>query len=713
MSKTAIIKSGESFFIKQLSMSKPIKLDQVIFANVPGVNGNSDIDLNGKIPAANQIVHKAPVTQAGLLNDRTVVYSIVLDTNVGDFSFNYIGLMNAETNTLCVVMHTDLTKKIKTVGQQQGNTITESIWLELDNASTSTGITVDAKTWQIDYSSRMAAEDERIRLTNYDLYNRLVIINGMNITKSAGQLTVSPGLSYVAGLRVELLSTKTIKVDNNQSLYIDCWLAGTATGEWTTNYNLIAGTNLKDYEKGFKHYVERIASIDAAGNLSIVNSSKFVTTQDLATTKKIGIVKLNSSTNSTSETEAATPLAIKTVNDNAVKKAGDMMSGQLRLSATSAGIKFLYENGDEMVLRTGADALAFMFYSSASKQWSSKLRYANNINSWQFNGVSNVTINGKLALKTGDGGLLSYTQTIKDVFAPEITTGFYRFDANSINTPFKGLGYINKISWNANESRIIAYAYNSTRVFTGFKDKNTGDVKYAELMRFGDCGIGANVGEKAANFDQHLASGFYQANTAKFSNLPFSGKTAAASLTVYPTENPDWKVEQLCVADNENPRVFYRTDTKVGKKSWCESVTTLNISNYLPVGVPLPWPTKTPPAGWFECNGAPFDKNKCKKLAIAYPSGRLPDLRGEFIRGWDNGRNADPKRGLLSLQPCDIQRHNHSQNIRPCGEQGQGNPWGSGSNDRVEGDYWFVTGETGGNETRPRNVSFMYIVKAE
>ena len=49
-----------------------------------------------------------------------------------------------------MVMNTYLTKKIKTTGQRQGNTITESIWLEMDNASESTGVTVNAQTWQID-----------------------------------------------------------------------------------------------------------------------------------------------------------------------------------------------------------------------------------------------------------------------------------------------------------------------------------------------------------------------------------------------------------------------------------------------------------------------------------------------------------------------------------------------------------------------------------
>lgn len=70
----------------------------------------------------------------------------------------------------------------------------------------------------------------------------------------------------------------------------------------------------------------------------------------------------------------------------------------------------------------------------------------------------------------------------------------------------------------------------------------------------------------------------------------------------------------------------------------------------IPVGVPMPWPQATPPAGWFECNGSPFNTSDYPRLAAAYPNGRLPDLRGEFIRGWDAGRGVDPGRGIFSWQ---------------------------------------------------------------
>ncbi|EGI3975920.1 tail fiber protein [Escherichia coli] len=76
----------------------------------------------------------------------------------------------------------------------------------------------------------------------------------------------------------------------------------------------------------------------------------------------------------------------------------------------------------------------------------------------------------------------------------------------------------------------------------------------------------------------------------------------------------------------------------------------LGEGSALPVGVPVPWPSTTPPTGWLKCNGAAFSAVEYPKLAKAYPTNKLPDLRGEFIRGWDDGRGIDGGRSLLSEQ---------------------------------------------------------------
>nr|WP_192979618.1 phage tail protein [Escherichia coli] len=82
----------------------------------------------------------------------------------------------------------------------------------------------------------------------------------------------------------------------------------------------------------------------------------------------------------------------------------------------------------------------------------------------------------------------------------------------------------------------------------------------------------------------------------------------------------------------------------------------LGEGSALPVGVPVPWPTATPPAGWLKCDGRAFAKEQYPVLARAYPTLRLPDLRGEFIRGWDDGRKVDTGRKLLSAQGATLLR---------------------------------------------------------
>ncbi|EHU9036766.1 tail fiber protein, partial [Escherichia coli] len=79
----------------------------------------------------------------------------------------------------------------------------------------------------------------------------------------------------------------------------------------------------------------------------------------------------------------------------------------------------------------------------------------------------------------------------------------------------------------------------------------------------------------------------------------------------------------------------------------------------LPVGVPVPWPSATPPTGWLKCNGAAFSAEEYPELAKVYPTNKLPDLRGEFIRGWDGGRGIDTGRSILSIQGYATEDHAH------------------------------------------------------
>ena len=80
------------------------------------------------------------------------------------------------------------------------------------------------------------------------------------------------------------------------------------------------------------------------------------------------------------------------------------------------------------------------------------------------------------------------------------------------------------------------------------------------------------------------------------------------------------------------------------------NATDFNALHDLFIGIPIPYPLSSVPTGCLAMNGQRFDKARYPKLGQKYPSGQLPDLRGEFVRGWDNGRNVDAQRVLLSAQ---------------------------------------------------------------
>ncbi|EQA5714774.1 tail fiber protein [Cronobacter sakazakii] len=169
----------------------------------------------------------------------------------------------------------------------------------------------------------------------------------------------------------------------------------------------------------------------------------------------------------------------------------------------------------------------------------------------------------------------------------------------------------------------------------------------------------------------------------------------------------------------------------IGKSTIADILTYLGLGegSALPVGVPIPWPSATPPTGWLKCNGAEFTASQYPKLAQAYPALRLPDLRGEFIRGWDDGRGIDSGRAVLSTQSSAQKNIIGSMLGLAVLESGTAsgaikitaskNPskWGIGSSDGgVIRDLDFDSSKTPGvnvaEEVRPRNIAFNYIVRA-
>ncbi|HEM6856073.1 TPA: tail fiber protein [Providencia rettgeri] len=157
-------------------------------------------------------------------------------------------------------------------------------------------------------------------------------------------------------------------------------------------------------------------------------------------------------------------------------------------------------------------------------------------------------------------------------------------------------------------------------------------------------------------------------------------------------------------------QMFYTTGNAKTDRNGHLKVSGISddLSDY-PVGAPIPWPQATAPSGFLVCNGQSFNKTTYPLLAKAYPTGALPDLRGEFLRGLDAGRGVDSGRAVLSAQVDAFRAHNHSV----IGEDsGSGTAYfgrGNGSRRSITKDAMNLEG---GTETRPRNIAFLYIVRA-
>jgi microcystin-dependent protein len=155
------------------------------------------------------------------------------------------------------------------------------------------------------------------------------------------------------------------------------------------------------------------------------------------------------------------------------------------------------------------------------------------------------------------------------------------------------------------------------------------------------------------------------------------------------------------------------------------------IEEQSPIGSVIMWAGSTPPEGWLEMNGQ--STAGYTKLAEVVGA-TLPDLRGEFVRGWDNGKGIDSGRVILSNQSEAVNAAGltfkgdalppHSHKIYGGYQGGYSNTYANadaagGSHSYKPSTYGASAGtpsgtiQGSGTETRPRNVALMYIIKAE
>ncbi|EAA8647539.1 phage tail protein [Salmonella enterica] len=338
MSQAVITKAFTEWKAQQAINNQPVTLDEFIFAYIPGLDADKPIDNTETMPAADKIVDRLPVSKTGVVNENSVVYSVTLGADVGDYNFNWIGLANKATGTLAMIIHAPTQRKIKNANGQQGNVLVRSMLMEYSGAREATEITTPAETWQIDFTARLSAMDERQRRENIDLYGAAAFFDsGYLVAKSGNQFFVTKGVGYVAGLRTELPADLNINASAKPTkVWLDVSWTGTLTSEWAVQSKITVAADLADYVLGgVQHYVFAVASIDAAGNITDLRPKGTLNDQAAsnalseheksrnhpdASTDEKGFVQLSSAIDSDSEKLAATPKAVKAANDNADKR---------------------------------------------------------------------------------------------------------------------------------------------------------------------------------------------------------------------------------------------------------------------------------------------------------------------------------------------------------------------------------------------------------
>lgn len=232
---------------------------------------------------------------------------------------------------------------------------------------------------------------------------------------------------------------------------------------------------------------------------------------------------------------------------------------------------------------------------------------------------------------------------------------------------------------------------NVGQVLIGIEAASTsgsGAVRLATVAEVND-GLSSQIAVTPASLSQSLSGG---------NNLPVA------------TETSRGVVELATEAE-----VISGTDTE-------RAITPATLSASLPsygVGVPpgmvISYAGQTVPSGYLECDGSAINRilysDLFSVIGTSFGIGNgsttfnVPDLRGEFVRGWDNGKGTDAGRLFGSFQADEIRAHNHSGVSGPP----TGNLSGGGNRGSDTGVY--TTNSTGGSETRPRNIALMYCIK--
>ncbi|EPB1426486.1 tail fiber protein, partial [Escherichia coli] len=377
-----------------------------------------------------------------------------------------------------------------------------------------------------------------------------------------------------------------------------------------------------------------------------------VALEDASTTKK-GIVQLSSATNSTSESQAATPKAVKAAYDLANGKytaqdATTAQKGIVQLSsatnstsesqaATPKAVKAAYDlaNGKYTAQDATTAQKGIVQLSSATNSTSETLAATPKAVK-----AANDNANGRVpSARKVNGKALSadITLTPKDIGTLNSTTmsfsggaGWFKLatvtmpQASSVVsiTLIGGAGFNVGSPQQAGISELVLRAGNGNpKGITGalWQRTSTGFTNFAWVNTSGD------------TYDIYVAIGNYATGV----NIQWD-YTSNASVTIHTSP-------------------AYSANKPEGLTDGTVYSLYTPSEQFYPPGAPIPWPSDTVPSGYALMQGQTFDKSAYPKLAAAYPSGVIPDMRGWTIKG-----KPASGRAVLSQEQDGIKSHTHS-----------------------------------------------------
>jgi len=265
---SAITNAGEALIALHQNRETGLVIDKYILANIPGVDPAAAVDRTEGKPAAENIVYEYAIPEEGkgYINPNQVVYSMLLGSDIGDFEFNWLGLYSSADDTVVAITYCPALSKWKTAHPTMGNALTRNFMLEYSGLQATTQITVEASTWQIDFTTRQKGIDGRERLSNRDIYGGACFFgDGYLIVNEEGTFTLQPGTGYVEGIRIDQVAEQNLAPALPAEVFLDVALQPQGSDRLAIAQIVYADPG--DYTDGTNdtHYGQKIAEIDAVG----------------------------------------------------------------------------------------------------------------------------------------------------------------------------------------------------------------------------------------------------------------------------------------------------------------------------------------------------------------------------------------------------------------------------------------------------------------